>query len=192
MKSTRKYASRFVYVLALVGLMFVAVARMAAQGDGNGDADDKFNPGPCDFSDTFYGDNGIAVTALNQSRAGRFGTFRQHGPPAPDGKVNWVVDSNCATKDPTRRNFRILATTGGYVDDGTSSPTDFISLIAFLFDETFFETDYSRTVGAIGNVNAGNTISIAATLNPRGHSMEEIVGHFEAYAANTQFVNGVF
>jgi len=195
MKSTRKYASRFVYLLALAGLLFVMVPRMAAQSDSdNNDADDKFNPAPCDFSDTFYADNGINVTALNQSRAGRFGTFRQFGPPSRSAsQPNWVADEdNCAEKDPTRRDFRILATTGGYVDDGTSSPTDFISLIAFLFDETFFETDYSRTVGAIGNVNAGNTISIAATLNPRGHSMEEIVGHFEAYAANTQFVNGVF
>ncbi len=154
-------------------------------------ADDKFNPGPCDFSDTFYGDNGIAVTALNQSRAGRFGTFRQHGPPAPDGNVNWVADSNCATKDPTRRNFRILATTGGYVDDGTSSPTDFISLIAFLFDETFFETTYSRTVGALPS-GGGSTISIVNGANPRGIRMEDIVGFFEAYAANKQFVNGVF
>ena len=190
MKSTAKHASRFVYILALAGLMFVAVPRVTAQQDAPtiiGDADDKFNPAPCDFSDTFYGDNGIDVTVLNQSRAGRFGTFRQFGPPArTPGQANWVADSvNCAAKDPTRRNFRILATTAGYVDDGTSSPTDFISLIAFLFDETFFETDYSRSVG-------GSTISIANSLNPRGHSTEEMVGHFEAYAANKQFVNGVF
>jgi len=44
--------------------------------------------------------------------------------------ANWVVDNNCTVDRP--RTCRVLATTGGYVDDGTKSPTDFISIIAFL------------------------------------------------------------
>jgi hypothetical protein len=54
MKSIRKHASRFVYVLALVGLLFVTVPRVQAQHDGDHDQDDLFNPAPCDFNDTFY------------------------------------------------------------------------------------------------------------------------------------------
>src|SRR5689334_19274555 len=43
------------------------------------------NPPPCDFSDQFYADNGLVATAggeLNTEPDGRFGTFRQFGPPA--------------------------------------------------------------------------------------------------------------
>jgi hypothetical protein len=46
----------------------------------------------------------------------------QIGSPATGSEVNWVADSNCSVKDPNRMNFRILATTGGYVDDGTGNP----------------------------------------------------------------------
>ena len=124
-----------------------------------------FNPGPCDFSNTFYQDNGLDLSRgseLNTEADGRFGTFRQTGPPATGTQVNWVADSNCATKDPTRRNFRILATTGGNADDanspftcsdqvnpGTGGPgcanqpgipetLDFISILAFLHNENAF------------------------------------------------------
>src|SRR2546425_8821142 len=82
------------------------------------------NPPPCDFSDNFYNGNGINVSNLNLAVAGRFGTFRQTGPPASSfngGTNNWVPDSTCSVNDPTRRNFRILATTGGYVDDEISA-----------------------------------------------------------------------
>src|SRR5262244_3217501 len=92
------------------------------------------NRPPCDFSDLFYNDNGLVActlqsdgscTTLNSAELntepdGRFGTFRQTGPPATGSQVNWVADSTCATNDPTRRNFRILATTGGNADDGNS------------------------------------------------------------------------
>jgi hypothetical protein len=172
MKSIRKQISLF--VVLSVGLLLVGVPQGAAQADRppfHGDADDTYNPPPCDFNDNFYTANGINVSQLDTALAGRFGLFRQTGPPAfLPGQVNWVVDNNCATKDPTRTNIRILATTGGYVDDGTGAPTDFISLIAFLQDETFFNAN-----GVSGGPG-----------NARGIAMEDIVSNFEAYAALKQ------
>jgi hypothetical protein len=217
MKSTSKYASRFVYLLALAGLLFLAVPNLAAQGVGPqdappavGNADDNFNPPPCDFSDTFYKDNGLDPNS--PFFVGRFGTSRQTGPPATGNQKNWVADSNCAAKEPTRRNFRILATTGGNADDGQSPFTtgnqetfEFISILGFVTAQDAFESSYSRTVGAIGpggSINAGNIISITpgtdpngnnTGLNPRGISMEQIVSNFEGYAAVKQRQpNGVF
>lgn len=195
MKSIRKQAARFVYVLALFGLLFVGVPRLLAQADGGTDADDTFNPPPCDFSDQFYRDNGIDPTQLVL----RFGSSRQFGPPATGNQANWVSDSTCSTKDPTRRNIRILATTGGNADDGNSPFTnntqetvEFISILAFLTTQNNFETTYSRTVGAINGgldgdqQNAGEVISITNSQNPRGIAMQDIVGNFEAYAAVKQ------
>jgi hypothetical protein len=78
---------------------------------------------------TSYMDNGLDPTQIQ----GRFGDARQFGPPARlSNQVNWVADPNCATNDPNRRNFRILATTGGYTDDNSGQANDFISLIGFL------------------------------------------------------------
>lgn len=130
----------------------------------------RFNPPPFDFADAFYIENGIDVTQLNTAAAGRFGLFRETGPPAfePD-QVNWVVDDS--NTDPTRRNVRILATTGGYVDDGTGSPTDFISIIAFVTNQSFF----------------------TGVANARTIQMVDIVSNFEAYAAPRQILShGVF
>jgi hypothetical protein len=176
MKSIGKHAYLFVTVLALVGLLFLAVPKAVAQQDNNGDADDKFNPPPCDFNDQFYADNGIDVTQL----IGRFGdgggTVRKTGPPARGRQVNYVVDNTCSTNDPTRRNFRILATTGGNADDGNSPFTcastdplsmphsancanqsklepetfEFISILAFLNSQgPFAQGPYDRNVGFI-------------------------------------------
>lgn len=130
----------------------------------------RFNPPPFDFNDNFYTANGINVSQLDIAAAGRFGLFRQTGPPAfLPGQVNWVVDNS--NTDPDRKNIRILATTGGYIDDGTGAPTQFISIIAFLTSQNDFIGDHR---------------------NARGILMQDIVGSFEAYAANKQFVNGVF
>jgi len=155
----------------------------------------QINPPPCDFSDQFYTDNGVDPTQLVL----RFGNARQFGPPATGNQANWVADSNCSANDPTRRNFRILATTGGNADDGnspfstgTQETVEFISILAFMTNQTNFETTYSRTVGAINGgldgdqQNAGETISIVNGANPRGIHMQDIVGHFEAYAAVKQ------
>src|SRR5215467_1528032 len=129
-----------------------------------------FNPPPFDFNDAFYAANGISTssTALDSPGAMRFGLFRRTGPPAGPGQVNWVVDNS--NTDPDRNNVRILATTAGYIDDGTGAPTQFISLIAFLLNQNFF----------------------TGVANKRGIQMSDIVSTFEAYAAPKQVKNGVF
>lgn len=189
MKGIREQASLIVTILALLGIMFLTVPKIAAQQDSPpaiGDADDNFNPPPCDYNDTFYTDNGIFPDDVQ----GRFGTFRQFGPPARSStQANWVADSDCSATDPVRRDFRILATTGGYIDDNSGNATDFISLIGFLTDQGAFETSYSRTVGAIP-AGGGNTISISNSQNPRGIALQDIVGNFEAYPAPKQTVSG--
>lgn len=197
-----KNASRLAYVLALAGLLFVALPRMVAQADAPpsvGDADDNFNPPPCDFTDQFYNDNGVDQTQVS----GRFGSDRQFGPPArKSNQANWVADTaNCSGKDPTRRNFRILATTGGYIDDETGNATDFISLIGFLQGQSAFTNTYLRTVGFINGglegvqQNPGIDISIGQTnlgegdgQTLRGFAMTDIVGNFEAYPAVKQTI----
>jgi hypothetical protein len=138
-----------------------------------------FNPPPCDFSDFFYKANGIDPTQL----VGRFGdnngTTRLTGPPATgSGQVNYVADTNCSTNDPTRRNFRLLATTGAFRDDN-GGPTEFFSLIAFLLNQTTFETSFSAFEG-------DNPILISNSANPRGITAQFLVGNFEAYGAPTQ------
>src|SRR5271165_1049758 len=142
MKSTRLHA--LVCALGFLGLLFLVVPRAAAQQDRPpiiGDADDNFNPPPCDFNDNFYIANGMDTTLLDTVPAQRFGFFRQFGPPARNPKQpNWVVDNTCATRDPDHKNIRILATTGGYPDDGTGTATEFISIMAFVTNQTFFET----------------------------------------------------
>jgi hypothetical protein len=199
MKSTVKQASLFVTALALLGLLFLGMPRLAAQQTGPpilGGANNNFNPPPCDYTDQFYQDNGLDPTQL----VGRFGSARQTGPPAIlPGQVNWVADTNCSINDPNRRNFRILATTGGFSDDNTGNPGHFISILAFVVNQSAFETSYSRTVGAINGgldgdqQNAGSNISVANSLNPRGISMQFVVSNFEAYPAPTQkLANGTF
>lgn len=185
MKSKRQYMSLLTIGLAVAGMLLVQVPRVSAQQTSSGGgANNTFNPPPCDYSDQFYTDNGVDPTQLQ----GRFGTSRQSGPPARSSKqANWVADSTCATNDPNRRDFRVLATTGGYIDDGSGNATDFISLIAFLTTEQAFETSYSRTVGANGT-GGGSTISISNSQNPRSIAMQDIVGNFEAYPALKQAV----
>ena len=174
MKSTGKAAWLFAQALALAVCLFGAAPKLAAQQDQppiGGDADDNFNPPPCDFTDAFYGANGIDVGQLDSTPGQRFGLFRKTGPPAfKSGQVNWVNDNSCSGRDPTRTNVRVLATTGGYVDDGTGAPTDFISIIAFLTNQNFFNT--ANQTGGAGNA--------------RGLAMQDIVSNFEAYAALTQ------
>jgi len=184
MKRTEKYTSIVAAAFAVVAVLCLGVPRASAQ---NGGAAAAYNPPPCDYSDTFYQDSGVDPTQVQ----GRFGTSRQFGPPARgQGQANWVADKNCDTNDPDRRNFRILATTAGYIDDGSGNATDFISLIGFLTKEDAFETSYTRTVGAIP-AGGGNTISISNSQNPRGIALQDIVSNFEAYPALKQMVNGV-
>jgi hypothetical protein len=177
-------------VMGMAGLGFLAApnlaAAQAAPTTPTGAA--AFNPPPCDYNDTFYKDNGLDPNQV----FGRFGSARMTGPPASGKQVNWVADSICSQRDPDRRNFRILATTGGFPDDGTGTPTEFISLLGFVTTDLAFETSYSRTVGAINGgldgdqQNPGETISIVASANPRGITMQTLVSNFEAYPAVRQ------
>src|SRR5215471_13286946 len=179
MKSLRKHSSLAGVIALVAGLLLEPAPKLAAQtrptagqepvsptnNSAFGGTAAKFNRPPCDFNDNFYRANGIDVTELDSTSGQRFGLFRQTGPPARgQGQVNWVHDSTCSETDPTRTNVRILATTGGYIDDGTGAPTDFISLIAFLLNQDFF----------------------TGVANARDIQMVDIVGVFEAYAAPKQ------
>jgi hypothetical protein len=124
----------------------------------------NFNHPPCDFTDAFYTANGISVTQLDQPAAQRFGIFRQFGPPATGAQKNWVTDPTCSTNDPDKTNVRILATTAGYTDDGTTNANQFISIIAFLANQNLF----------------------TGVANARNIQMVDIIGNFEAYAALKQ------
>jgi hypothetical protein len=195
MKTIHARISLSTIALALLGLPFLLAANLAAAQDANlTGAVANFNPPPCDYSDTFYKDNGLIPTQV----VGRFGTARRTGPPATGTQVNWVADPTCSVSDPDRRNFRILATTGGFPDDGTGSPNAFISILGFITNQSAFETTYSRTVGTGGgtiggSVGPGNTISISNTENPRGIAMSDIVSNFEAYGLVKQRLpNGQF
>ena len=122
-----------VAVMAMTGLVFgvlpnLAAAQAAPTPAAPPSAANSFNPPPCDYNNTFYQDNGVDPTQV----VGRFGTARRTGVPATGNQVNWVADTSCSQRDPDRRNFRILATTGGFPDDGTGTPTEFISLIGFV------------------------------------------------------------
>jgi len=173
-KSIRKKASvhAAISVFTLVALCLAMSGAPAARLRAQTAVPPNFpiiNPPPFDFNDAFYTANGIDVNHLDTPAAGRFGLFRRTGPPALNGSaVNWKVDNS--NTDPDRTNVRILATTGGYIDDGTGAPTQFISIIAFVLDQNFF----------------------TGVANKRGIQMIDIVGNFEAYAAPRQFVNGVF
>ena len=158
-------------VLSFV-LMFAALLPPAAHAQN-----DNNNPPPFDFNDDFYKANGINVQLLT-SAGQRFGFSRLTGTPAGNNQVNWVMDPS--NTDPTRNNIRILASTGGYKDD-TGSPTQFISIIAFLTSQNFF----------------------TGAPNARGITMEQIAGipnnqapgssAFEAYAGLKQIgPGGVF
>lgn len=164
-----------VFLMAAFGLTIVALPSALAQ---SGQGADKLNsnPPPFDFNDAFYTANGINVQELNTPAAQRFGVcpgaspatcFRLTGPPAGPGQINWVIDNS--NTDPDRNSVRILATTGGYKDD-TGSPTQFISIIAFLPNQNFFTGD----------------------PNARGLTLQNIVSNFEAYTGLKQVVGGVF
>jgi hypothetical protein len=162
MKNERRNASLFAQVFVVAALLFLAAPRLLAQSSSSSGGSSSnfrsnpatnFNPPPCDFQDFFYNNVGISTSSQGNTSvtaqgvdsvpAQRFGLFRQTGPPAIfPSQVNWVIDSTCTTRDAVRNNVRILATTAGYVDDGNGSPTDFISIIAFLTNQSFFETSF--------------------------------------------------
>src|ERR1700689_2788919 len=186
-----------VAVMAMMGLVFGAAPNLdAAQtATAAASATNSFNPPPGDYNDTFYMDNGLDPTQI----VVRFGRARQNGPPATGKQVNWVADSTCSQRDPDRSNFRILAITGGFPDDETGSPTEFITILGFITNQNLipsginaFETTYSRNVGAINGgldgdqQNPGENISIVNSANPRSITMQNLVSNFEACPAPKQ------
>ena len=75
MKSLLKVAVVSIFVLAAVGW----VAAQSTPTPSNTPSFIHFNLGPCDFSNTFYQDNGLDLkdgSELNKEPDGRFGTFR--------------------------------------------------------------------------------------------------------------------
>jgi len=125
----------------------------------------NYNPPPCDFLDGFYNNVGISTASgggnnpalangVDSEPAQRFGLFRQTGPPAIfPSQVNWVIDNTCGTRDAIRKNVRILATTGGYSDDGTGTSNHFINIMAFLTNQSFFETSFSSDPENLGSIS---------------------------------------
>src|SRR5260370_36613783 len=166
MKTTQKLPLFFLSALALP--IMASSGAFAPTTTTPANIDNSYNHPPCDFNDAFYTKNGINVTQLDTAAGQRFGIFRQFGPPASGSQANWVSDSICSFNDPTKTNIRILATTGGYVDDGTGAPTDFISIIAFLTNQNDF----------------------TGVANARNIQMVDIVTNFEAYAALKQRLPG--
>jgi hypothetical protein len=200
MKTLREQMSFLVVtILAPLGLIALTVSDPAAaqtsSSSSSSSAATSFNPPPCDYNNTFYQDNGLDPTQV----VGRFGTARMTGPPATGNQVNWVADSSCSQRDPDRRNFRILAITGGFSDDNSGIASAFITILGFVTNQTAFETTYSRTVGTINGgldgdqQNPGETISISNSANPRNITEQFIVSNFEAYPALKQrLANGQF
>ena len=192
MKTIRELTSMVVFaVMGMMGVAFLTVPNLAAAQTATPSSVTgvaSFNPPPCDYNDTFYMDNGLTPTDV----VGRFGTSRRTGPPATGKQVNWVADSTCSQRDPDRRNFRILAITGGFADDNSGLAQEFITILGFVTNQTSFETTYSRNVGAINGgldgdqQNPGETISIANSANPRNITMQNLVSNFEAYPAVRQ------
>jgi len=202
MKTDRKHAWLFLQMLVLAAILFMAAPTLLAQSTASGSSSSSSNPAtnfnvpPCDFQDGFYNNNGISTSAQGNTAmtaqgvdspvAQRFGLFRQTGPPAfIPGQVNWVVDPTTCSRDAVRNNVRILATTGGYIDsDG--APTDFISIIAFLTNQNFFEPNFVSgdpafnctvptppnlpTSGCVVISNAQGDGSVPAGLNARNES----------------------
>lgn len=162
MKTTLSIFTLLVLLLAMGVVLPGQLQAQAAPVPANAFSFPHFNPPPFDFNDAFYTANGINVQQLDNPADGRFGLFRQTGPPARNGRLNWVFDQS--NTDPDRNNVRILATTGGYIDDGTGAPTQFISLIAFLLNQQIF----------------------TGVADARGILMHDIIGNFEAYAALKQ------
>lgn len=93
------------------------------------------NPPPFDFSDAFYQANGIAPNFIRE-RAGN-----------PDrNPLHWTVDNS--NTDPTRRNIRILETTGGFNDSGSLI---YYSIMGTVFPDTFTNDAAGQRAREIAN-----------------------------------------
>jgi hypothetical protein len=198
--------STFVLAALVLGLIITPSARMRAGSDDEDDRKMKINPPPFDFNDDFYKKNGIDLNALNSPAEARFGFFRQTGPPAPPGLMNWVIDPS--NTSPPHNNVRILATTGAY-HDSDGKPNQFFLIIAFARDRSIFAQDTGGVGGvpnargipleAIVGIPNGNdpNLNLNALPPPLNTFVPNFIGltsgnpsAFEAYAALKQVVNG--
>ena len=213
----RTFTACFILAVTALSLRLIATpSHQVFAGSGDGQSDKQINPPPFDFADFFYKENGIDLNVLNSPDSARFGLFRQTGPPAPPGKVNWVIDD--ANTSPIRNNVRILATTGAYKDDD-GSPNQFFSIIAIAKSDKFFgkiEASPGEPSNDTDSTEDEHTLVAGSAQNARGITMEQIVGvpnnnnpscnprkplnpqtlkscstAFEAYAGLKQVVNGI-
>jgi hypothetical protein len=201
-------------LLALTALLVLLVAAPSARvfAGGSSGNEQQINPPPFDFADFFYEENGVNLSVLDSPESGRFGRFRQTGPPAAVGQLNWIIDSSDTS--PVHSNVRILATTGAYRDD-TGLPDVFFSIIAFARSDKLFGNIQPPAGSVPGTPTDPDNLVSGTPNNARGISMEQIIGipnsnltgcnqgapfnpnpttgcqsAFEAYAGLTQRVNG--
>jgi hypothetical protein len=127
---------------ALPGLGNTASASIGASLNARSDP----NPPPFDFSDSFYLQNGIVPGNIGE-RAGN-----------PDrNPLHWTVDNS--NTNPSRRNIRILETTGGWNNSG--------NLIYYSIMGTLMPSAFER------NANG--------TLTARGRRALDIANSFRAF-----------
>ena len=183
MKNVSMLAWLHVVALALAGLPLLMLATPASAQDSATVSSSNFNPPPCDYSDTFYEDNGIVPTQV----VGRFGTSRRTGPPARGNQVNWVADSDL------RRATTPSAGTSASWPLPAGSPTT-----ARTRPTSSSPSWVSSPARALSRrpirVLPALTTSRSATVRTRAESaMEDIVSNFEAYAMVKQRLpNGQF
>ena len=88
-----------------------------------------FNAPPCDFSNTFYEENGILAhvpgDSLNQKKAGRFGLFRLTGPPASSSNGG-TTNPDCGAE--VARSITLAGQLHGPVPGSSSRGTEWNDL----------------------------------------------------------------
>ncbi|MCA1579651.1 MAG: hypothetical protein LC794_20070 [Acidobacteria bacterium] len=128
-------------VMGFAGLAPPPTSTVASNSPTLGD-----NAPPFDFSDAFYRENGIVPANIGE-RAGN-----------PDrNPAHWTVDNS--NTDPTRRNIRILETTGGWDNSG--------NLIYYSIMGTLMPNSFERD--ANGN------------LTDRGRRAMDVANRFRAF-----------
>jgi hypothetical protein len=162
-------------LLALTALLVLLMAAPSARvfAGGSSGNEQQINPPPFDFADFFYEENGVNLSVLDSPESGRFGRFRQTGPPAAVGQLNWIIDSSDTS--PVHSNVRILATTGAYRDD-TGLPDVFFSIIAFARSDKFFGNIEPPAGSVPGTPTDPDNLVSGTPNNARGISMEQIIG----------------
>jgi hypothetical protein len=118
-----------ILALVLIALTTPVYSPLPVRADGNS------NPPPFDFNDQYYVQNGIDPPNILQ----RVGT-------PSNSQLNWVVDNS--NTDATRRNIRVLQTTGGFTHDGKLL---YYSIMGFVNPNTFTTDAAGQVALAIAN-----------------------------------------